>query len=583
MTYDGAFPFLTVLVLLPAGAALAVALVPASVERAPSAPRCTGSAWRPACATLALAITIAVRYQAGNGGYRLVSQHVWASSLGISWHLGVDGISVFLILMAAILFPLAIVAGKVPARPRSFVAWMLLLEAGCLGSFVSLDLILFFLFFELTLVPVYFVDRGMGLLTAGLRGHQVLRVHVPRLGLPPGGDRGRRLHPPAPDRPPHLRPRRAELHPPGPGFAGAAVPGLHRRLRREGPDLPLPHMVARRLCPVAHRGSGDPGRRHGQDGHLRHHPLRPQPVPAGRGRPRPVVAHLGRGRHPLRGRGGLCHARHEAPGGVLLAQPPRVRRARDLRAHHPGRHRWRAADGEPRADHRRVVHRHRLDLRTAPDVAGRRAAGAAARRTRHGGGVHRGHDGRHRAARPQRLRGGVPRAGRHLPLPPVVGGGRHRWRGARRAVSPLGVPAGVPSRARRGDRQGARPVVARGRSGGTARGTDRVPGRVPQARARPHHPVGHASGAARRGQHRHPPAGGGERGPDPRRADCGSPERRDRGGRGDPRPRTPGPDGAQDRLPVDPARPRHAGRGRRRPGRVVGAARRAWTPPRPPS
>ena len=46
--------------------------------------------------------------------------------------------------------------------PRSFVAWLLLLEAGCLGSFVSLDLIMFFLFFELTLVPVYFIIAGWG-------------------------------------------------------------------------------------------------------------------------------------------------------------------------------------------------------------------------------------------------------------------------------------------------------------------------------------------------------------------------------------------------------------------------------------
>ena len=161
MTHDTAFPFLTVLVLLPAGAALAAALVPASLgERGPRG-RSYTVGMGGSLATLALAVTIAVRYQAGNGGYRLVSQHVWASSLGISWHLGVDGISVFLVLMAAILFPLAM-AGKVPSRPRSFVAWMLLLEAGCLGSFVSLDLILFFLFFELTLVPVYFVIAGWG-------------------------------------------------------------------------------------------------------------------------------------------------------------------------------------------------------------------------------------------------------------------------------------------------------------------------------------------------------------------------------------------------------------------------------------
>jgi len=162
MTHDTAFPFLTVLVLLPAGAALAVALIPASIGARAQRAAVYAVGMAGALATLALAVTIALRYQAGNGGYRLVSQHVWASSLGISWHVGVDGISVFLILMAAVLFPLAMVAGKAPPRPRSFVAWMLLLEAGCLGSFVSLDLIMFFLFFELTLVPIYFVIAGGG-------------------------------------------------------------------------------------------------------------------------------------------------------------------------------------------------------------------------------------------------------------------------------------------------------------------------------------------------------------------------------------------------------------------------------------
>ena len=162
MTTDHAFPFLTVLVLLPAAAAAVAAAVPASIgERAQRlAVMWIGVAAM--TADLALAVTVALRYQAGNGGFRLVSQHVWAASLGISWHLGVDGISVFLVLMAAVLFPLALLAGRVERSPRSFVAWLLLLEAGCMGSFVSLDLVMFFLFFELTLVPVYFVIAGWG-------------------------------------------------------------------------------------------------------------------------------------------------------------------------------------------------------------------------------------------------------------------------------------------------------------------------------------------------------------------------------------------------------------------------------------
>ena len=162
MTHDGAFPFLTVLVLLPAAAALVAAAVPASLGERLQRTVAMGVGVAGMAATLALAVTVALRYQAGNGGYRLVSQHVWASSLGISWHLGVDGISVFLVLMAAVLFPLALLSGRVDRAPRSFVAWLLLLEAGCMGSFVSLDLVMFFLFFELTLVPVYFVIAGWG-------------------------------------------------------------------------------------------------------------------------------------------------------------------------------------------------------------------------------------------------------------------------------------------------------------------------------------------------------------------------------------------------------------------------------------
>ena len=122
VTHDTAFPFLTVLVLLPAGAALAVALVPASLGERRSASPWTPSGMAASLATLALAITIAVRYHAGNGSYRLVSQHVGPSRSGISWHLGVDGISVFLVLMSALLFPLAL-RGRARRRRGPGPSW----------------------------------------------------------------------------------------------------------------------------------------------------------------------------------------------------------------------------------------------------------------------------------------------------------------------------------------------------------------------------------------------------------------------------------------------------------------------------
>jgi NADH-quinone oxidoreductase subunit M len=161
-TTDTAFPFLTLLVLLPAGAALVAAFVPISLGAARQRLVVELIAATSMLATLALSITIAVRFHTNDGGFQMVSNHSWTGQLGIGWHLGVDGISLFLILMSAVLFPIALAGARVRRDPRSFVVWMLVLEAACLGSFVSLDLVLFFLFFELTLVPIYFVIAGWG-------------------------------------------------------------------------------------------------------------------------------------------------------------------------------------------------------------------------------------------------------------------------------------------------------------------------------------------------------------------------------------------------------------------------------------
>jgi NADH-quinone oxidoreductase subunit M len=151
------FPYLTVLVLLPAAGALVVACCVRVHRRL-----IEGIGLAVALATLGLAVAAIVAMTGAFGGYQLVSSHVWAQGLGIRWYVGVDGISIFLVLLAAVLFPIVLAGARTREDPRSFVAWMLLLEAACLGSFVSLDLILFFLFFELTLVPSYFLISGWG-------------------------------------------------------------------------------------------------------------------------------------------------------------------------------------------------------------------------------------------------------------------------------------------------------------------------------------------------------------------------------------------------------------------------------------
>ncbi len=158
------FPFLTVLILLPAAGAVVVALVPSG--RTPKwTHEIIGAAV--ALATLGLAVAIAVEFTVGDGRYQMVSNHIWANTLGIHWSLGIDGISLFLVLLTTLLFPLVMLGARVRRDPRSYMAWLLVMEAACLGSFVSLDLVFFFLFFELTLVPAYFVIAGWGFARRG--------------------------------------------------------------------------------------------------------------------------------------------------------------------------------------------------------------------------------------------------------------------------------------------------------------------------------------------------------------------------------------------------------------------------------
>jgi NADH-quinone oxidoreductase subunit M len=150
-------PILTLLILVPAVGAAVVALIPRSSE---GVLKMVGLAF--SVVALALAVVLVFDYRASGTGFQFMSQHVWIRSFGISWKLGVDGISLFLIGLTGVLFPLAIVGPEVHRDVKGYVAWMLLLEAGCMGVFLSLDLFLFFLFWELVLVPMYFLIGGWG-------------------------------------------------------------------------------------------------------------------------------------------------------------------------------------------------------------------------------------------------------------------------------------------------------------------------------------------------------------------------------------------------------------------------------------
>ena len=109
-----------------------------------------------------LALWVLFAFDKGASGFQFESQHMWIERWGVSWHLGVDGISLFLVVLTGILFPLVIVGIDPHHDHKRYVSWLLLLEAGVMGSFVSLDLFLFFVFFEIVLVPMYFLIGRWG-------------------------------------------------------------------------------------------------------------------------------------------------------------------------------------------------------------------------------------------------------------------------------------------------------------------------------------------------------------------------------------------------------------------------------------
>ena len=152
-----AFDILTALIVLPAVGALAVALVPnarAELHR--------GIALLFTGGTGALAAYLLAAFEPSDAGYQFEVNRSWVSEFGISWHVGVDGISLFLVVLTAILFPVSLLAVTPRHDAKPYYAWLLLLEAGCLGVFVSLDLFLFFVMFEIVLVPMYFLIGGWG-------------------------------------------------------------------------------------------------------------------------------------------------------------------------------------------------------------------------------------------------------------------------------------------------------------------------------------------------------------------------------------------------------------------------------------
>ncbi|MFQ5990386.1 MAG: NADH-quinone oxidoreductase subunit M [Candidatus Methylomirabilales bacterium] len=146
-------PLLSLVIFLPAVGAAGVLALPRKRQDL-----IQGAALGISVFTFLLSIKLLIDFHPGVGGMQFVEEAAWIPSLGISYKLGIDGISLFLVLLTTFLTAIAILASTgVVHRLKEYMVAMLLLETGMIGVFLALDLVLFYVFWEATLLPMYFI------------------------------------------------------------------------------------------------------------------------------------------------------------------------------------------------------------------------------------------------------------------------------------------------------------------------------------------------------------------------------------------------------------------------------------------
>jgi NADH-quinone oxidoreductase subunit M len=165
------FNFLSVILFLPALGAIIIALI---------SKKDGGLIKRVAAIFTAIPFALAVflfiafdRSASAVGVFQFEEKALWIGPLNSYYHLGVDGLSMPLVLLTAFLGFLAVlISWKVHERPREFFAWLLLLETSILGVFMSLDLLLFFIMWEIEVIPMYFLISIWG---SGRRDYSAIK------------------------------------------------------------------------------------------------------------------------------------------------------------------------------------------------------------------------------------------------------------------------------------------------------------------------------------------------------------------------------------------------------------------------
>ena len=145
------FPVLSVIVFTPLVAGLLILLIPAERKT-----EVRVAALAAATFALFLSIWVYFSYDTAAGGYQFVEKIPWLPALGISYHVGVDGMNTPLVLLTGIvMFTGVLISWKIDDRPREFFAFLFILATGVFGVFVTLDLFMLFFFYEIAVFPMY--------------------------------------------------------------------------------------------------------------------------------------------------------------------------------------------------------------------------------------------------------------------------------------------------------------------------------------------------------------------------------------------------------------------------------------------
>src|SRR5574338_621540 len=149
---------LSLILFFPALAALVILFLPSGENRL-----VRWFAFGASLIPLVLSLIVWFRFDAGKSGFQFEEAYVWYEEIVSSLHLGVDGLSLTMVLLTTLLTPLAILASfNITDRVKAYMMLFLFLETGMLGVFMALDLLIFFVFWEVGLVPMYFLINQWG-------------------------------------------------------------------------------------------------------------------------------------------------------------------------------------------------------------------------------------------------------------------------------------------------------------------------------------------------------------------------------------------------------------------------------------